>query len=155
MHRLPAAWRTRIVKKHLPPEGAWWLRERVESRMPVHIRTTVEEAREADGRVILRLRVANNSGERQLVVDHVIAGTGYDVDVERLDFLHPALRRAIQRIERAPRLNANFETSVPGLGVIGPASAMSFGPLFRFVAGSEYTARVVSAHLAPQTLPTA
>jgi FAD-dependent urate hydroxylase len=147
MHRLPAGWRTRIVKKHLPPEGAWWLRERVEGRVPVHVGTTIEEAREADGRVLLRMRVANSS-ERQLVVDHVVAGTGYDVDVERLDFLDPALRRAIQRIGRAPRLSANFETSVPGLAVIGPASAMSFGPLFRFVAGAEYAARVVSAHLA-------
>jgi hypothetical protein len=30
----------------------------------------------------------------------------------------------------------------------GPASAMNFGPLFRFVAGAEYSAPVVSAHLA-------
>jgi hypothetical protein len=64
------------------------------------------------------------------------------------------LRGAIQRLGRAPRLNANFETSVPGLSVIGPASAMSFGPLFRFVAGSEYTARVVSENLASHALPT-
>jgi FAD-dependent urate hydroxylase len=155
MHSLPDAWRTRIVKKHLPPEGAWWLRQRVENRVPIHIGTTVDEAREADGRVALRLRLANSFGERQLLVDHIIAGTGYDIDVERLVFLHPTLRRAIQRLGRAPKLNANFETSVPGLGVIGPASAMSFGPLFRFVAGSEYAARVVSAHLASQPLPTA
>jgi cation diffusion facilitator CzcD-associated flavoprotein CzcO len=154
MHRLPASWRTRIVKKHLPPEGAWWLRERVENRIPVHVGTTVAEAREMHGRLALRLRVANDGGERQLLVDRVIAGTGYDIDVERLVFLHPALRGAIQRIGRAPRLNATFATSVPGLGVIGPASAMSFGPLFRFVAGSEYSARVVSAQLASHGLAT-
>jgi thioredoxin reductase len=153
MHHLPAAWRARLVKKHLPPEGAWWLRERVENRMPVHTGTTVDEAREADGRVALRLRVANESRERRLRVDHVIAGTGYDIDVERLVFLHPTLRNSIQRLGRGPRLNAIFETSVPGLGVIGPASAMSFGPLFRFVAGSEYTAQVVSTHLASHALP--
>jgi len=136
-----------MVKKHLPPEGAWWLRERVENRMPVHVGTTVVEARELNGRVALRLRAANDSSERQLLVDHVIAGTGYDIDVERLVFLDPALRSSIQRLGRAPKLNANFETSVSGLGIIGPASAISFGPLFRFVAGSEYAARVVSAHL--------
>ena len=84
------------------------------------------------------------------MVDHVIAGSGYVIDVERLDFLHPKLRSAIQCLERAPRLNATFEASVPGLHVIGPASAMSFGPLFRFVVGAEYTARTVSAHLASQ-----
>jgi hypothetical protein len=29
---------------------------------------------------------------------------------------------------------------------------MSFGPLFRFVVGAEYTARIVSAHLASEVL---
>ena len=148
MHRLPNAWRTRFVKNHLPPEGAWWLRDRVENRVPIHTGTMVVEAREAAGRVALRLHTAKDRSDRQLVVDHVIAGSGYDVDVERLDFLDPKLRRRIQRLERAPRLNATFETSVPGLRFIGPASAMSFGPLFRFVVGAEYTARIVSSHAA-------
>lgn len=154
MHRLPETWRTHLVKKHLPPEGAWWLRERVENRMPVHVGTTIEEASKADGRVSLRLRVANESSERRLLVDHVIAGTGYDIDVERLAFLDPTLRAAIRRLGRAPMLNATFETSVPGLGIIGPASAMSFGPLFRFVAGAEYTAQMISTHLTSRALPT-
>ncbi|MCP6756792.1 hypothetical protein NL533_34720, partial [Klebsiella pneumoniae] len=79
--------------------------------------------------------------------DHVISGTGYDLEVERLNFLHSALRGAIRRIGRAPSLDARFETSIPGLSIIGPSSAVSFGPLFRFVAGSEYTARVVASHV--------
>ena len=148
IYHLPDGWRSRFVNTHLAPGGAWWLRDRVEDRMPVHFGATVEAGNEARGRVALQLRVADDSRERQLIVDHVIAGTGYDIDVDRLVFLDPALRAAIHRLGRAPRLNAEFETSVLGLGVIGPASAMSFGPLFRFVAGSEYTARVVSASLA-------
>jgi FAD-dependent urate hydroxylase len=151
MHRLPQAWRTRFVKSHLPPEGAWWLRERVENKVPIHTGIAVVEAHEAAGRVALQLRNAKDGSERQLMVDHVIAGTGYDIDVERLGFLHPKLRCEIKRLERAPSLNANFETSVPGLRFIGPASAMSFGPLFRFVVGAEYTARIVSADLASRT----
>lgn len=147
-HRVPAAWRTRFVKNHLPAEGAWWLRDRVENRVPFHFGTTVVEARELDGRVALRLRGPGNGDERQLIVDRVVAGSGYDIDVERLEFLHPELRRIVQCIERAPRLDANFEASVPGLSFIGPASAMSFGPLFRFVVGTEYTSRIVAAHLA-------
>jgi FAD-dependent urate hydroxylase len=154
MHHIPDTWRTRLVQKHLPPEGAWWLRERVENRMPVHVDTTIEEAHKENGRVSLRLRNTKDGGERQLLVHHVIAGTGYDIDVGRLAFLDPTLRAAIRRLGRAPVLNATFETSVPGLGIIGPASAISFGPLFRFVAGAEYTARVVSAHLASRALPT-
>jgi cation diffusion facilitator CzcD-associated flavoprotein CzcO len=147
LHRLPSALRSSLVKNHLPPGGAWWLRERIEQQVPVHTGTTVDAARDVGGRVELRLRVADGCRERQLIVDHVVAGTGYDIDVERLAFLDPKLRCKIRRLGRAPILDSNFETSVPGLGVVGPASAPSFGPLFRFVAGSEYTARVVSAHI--------
>ena len=150
MHRLPNSWRTRFVKNHLPAEGAWWLRDRVENKIPIHTGTVVVEAREAGGRVALRLHAAMDRSDRQLVVDHVIAGSGYDIDVERLDFLHPGLRSQIQRLGLAPKLSATFETSVPGLRFIGPASAMSFGPLFRFVVGAEYTARIVSARMASQ-----
>jgi cation diffusion facilitator CzcD-associated flavoprotein CzcO len=147
MHRVPARWRTRFVKSHLPAEGAWWLRHRVETRLPIHLGVTVVKAREVSGRVALELRRAGDGSERRLMVDHVIAGSGYDIDVERLMFISQGLRCAIQRLERAPKLNATFETSVSGFHFIGPSSAMSFGPLFRFVIGAEYSARVVSAHL--------
>ena len=148
MHRVPAAWRTRFVKNHLPPEGAWWLRKRVENQVPVHTQTLIIDAFERDGQAVLRLRTGKDSCEHQLVVDNVIAGTGYDLSVDRLEFLDQGLRSSIARLERAPRLNPVFEASVPGLHFIGPSSAMSFGPLFRFVVGAEYTARRVCAHLA-------
>jgi FAD-dependent urate hydroxylase len=147
MHRVPARWRTRFVKAHLPAEGAWWLRHRVENQLPVHLGAEVVAAREESGRVALELRLADDAGERRLMVDHVIAGTGYDIDVERLAFISRDLRCAIQRLVRAPKLSATFETSISGLHFIGPSSAMSFGPLFRFVTGAEYSARVVSAYL--------
>jgi hypothetical protein len=148
MHRVPAKWRTRFVRSHLPAEGAWWLRNRVEERMPILSGATVVNAREVAGRVQLDLNLEKCGSKRRLTVDHVIAGCGFEVDVSRLIFIHPKLRFAIQRLESAPKLNATFETSVPGLHFIGPASAMSFGPLFRFVVGAEYSVRVVSAHLA-------
>jgi FAD-dependent urate hydroxylase len=145
-HRMPSHWRTRFVKRHLPPEGAWWLRERVEGRVPVHLTTAILEARQTGGAVELRLGV-KNGGERRIKVDYVIAGTGYEIDVSRLSILDPKLRDAIETQALAPKLNAKFEASVAGLRFIGPASAMSFGPLFRFVVGAEYTAQTVSAHL--------
>jgi cation diffusion facilitator CzcD-associated flavoprotein CzcO len=155
MHRLPAKWRTDFVKRHLPAEGAWWLRDRVEHKIPIQFGTTVVGARESAGRALLELRHARNRSGRQLVVDHVIIGSGYDIDIDRLEFIAPKLRSAIARLERAPKLNASFETSVAGLYFIGPTSAMSFGPLFRFVVGAEYTARAISAHLATQVLSAA
>lgn len=147
MHRVPAIWRTRFVQSHLPAEGAWWLRHRVETRLPIHLGLTVVNAREVCGRVALGLRLASDAGERRLMVDHIIAGSGYDIDVGRLTFISQDLRCAIQRLGRAPKLNASFEASVSGLHFIGPSSAMSFGPLFRFVVGADYSARVVSTRL--------
>jgi hypothetical protein len=152
VHNVPDTWRTRFAKTHLPAEGAWWLRNRVENKLPVHLGVTVVEALEAGSRAVLKLRVARDRSERQFVADHVVAGTGFDVDVDHLAFIEKRLRSAIARLERSPRLNASFESSVPGLHFIGPTSAMSFGPLFRFVVGAEYSVQVLSACLAPRAL---
>ena len=147
MHRLPGAVRTPFIARYLPPEGAWWLRDRVEGLVPVQLTTTVVSATEKGGQVLLKLRHSNGNRDSELVVDHVIAGSGYVIDVDRLEFLDEKLRLAVQRIGHAPRLGASFETSIPGLRFIGPASVTSFGPLFRFVAGTEYSARTVSDQL--------
>jgi hypothetical protein len=42
----------------------------------------------------------------------------------------------------------SFESSVKGLYFVGPMSAMSFGPLFRFVAGADFTVRILARQLA-------
>ncbi len=146
--RLPTSWRTRFVRSHLPAEGAWWLRERVEGIVPVSCNTVVMSAAANGGGLQLRLRDGRVGTEQSLQVDHVIAGSGYCVEVERMTILDPALRAGIRRLEGAPLLNAVFATSVPGLHVVGPAAAMSFGPLFRFVVGAGYTAQILAAHLA-------
>jgi thioredoxin reductase len=148
LNRLPERWRIQLTKNHLPPEGAWWLRERVENLVPVSYETTVVEAREEGGRVVLQTQSARGGKQRSFKVDHVVAGSGYDISVKRLNFLDPQLRSSIDCVEGAPRLNARFEASVPGLYFAGPTSAMSFGPLFRFVVGADYTARTVSSQLA-------
>jgi thioredoxin reductase len=152
MHRLPGPWRTRFVKSHLPAEGAWWLRERVEGVVPIHCGTAIVQAAEHGSRLALRLREGKTGKERSIEVDHVVAGSGYVIDVDRMLVLEPKLRARIQRLEAAPRLSSIFESSVPGLHIIGPASAMSFGPLYRFVVGAEYTSETVAEHLARQAV---
>jgi hypothetical protein len=97
---------------------------------------------------VLELSTNGSTVTQNLIVDHVVSGTGYHIDVEQLDYLEPSLREEIKCYERAPRLNAKFESSARGLRFIGPASAMSFGPLFRFVVGADYTAKTVAADLA-------
>jgi FAD-dependent urate hydroxylase len=150
LHLLPERLRTPFVLNHLPPEGAWWLRPRVENLVPVDLNSTVIEARESGQRVSLRVLDSSNNTERQIEVDHVIAGSGYDINVNRLDYLDPTLRSEVACIERSPNLNARFESTAPGLHFIGPISAISFGPLFRFVGGCGYTAQTLSAHLSAQ-----
>ncbi len=148
IHRVPDVWRTQFVRNHLPAEGAWWLRDRVVGKVPVRFDTTVVAASEAGGRLALELCNARSHSKETLIVDQVVAGTGFKVDIGRLRFLDSELASEIELISGAPRLNHTFECSVPGLHFIGPASAMSFGPLFRFVAGTEYAAQAVTAHMA-------
>jgi FAD-dependent urate hydroxylase len=130
----------------LPPEGAWWLRDRVDGKAETLTATSVADAREDAGACVLTLSANGKRLQRRF--DHVIAGTGFKVDVDRLGFLDAGLRQAIRRIMGSPRLNRRFETSVKRLHVIGPASALSFGPLFRFVVGAHYTVRTLARHFA-------
>ena len=148
VHRAPDLWRERFVKNHLPAEGAWWLRDRVVGKVPVRFDTTVVGVSEAGGRLQLELLNGRSNSKGSLVVDQVVAGTGYSVEVTRLRFLDLELASKIALSCGAPRLNHAFESSVPGLHFVGSASAMSFGPLFRFVVGAEYTARAITAHMA-------
>ena len=148
VHHAPDRWRMEFVKRHLPPEGAWWLRPRVEGKAKVHAGVAVADARPSAGGVELLLRGLKDGAETRVECEHVIAGTGYCVDVDRLDFLSPDIRARIGRLQGAPKLNAAFESTVRGLYFVGPASAMSFGPLFRFVVGAEYTSKIVAESLA-------
>jgi cation diffusion facilitator CzcD-associated flavoprotein CzcO len=146
VHMLPLERRTPFVKGYLGPASPWWIKDRVLGKVPIHVRHEVVEAGTAGDRAQLKMR--NGDGRlRTVEVDFVIAGTGYDVDVSRLTFLDPEMTGCIQRIERAPNLKINFESSVPGLYFTGPFSFMCFGPLFRFVTGAEVTARRLARHL--------
>jgi hypothetical protein len=46
-------------------------------------------------------------------------------------------------------LGRGFETSVPGLHVVGALSLGSYGPVVRFVSGTWSTAPAVAAAIAP------
>ncbi|MGA7541105.1 MAG: NAD(P)-binding domain-containing protein [Steroidobacteraceae bacterium] len=148
LYHVPDYWRIPFVNTHLPPEGAWWLRSRVEGVVPTELNTTIVETTESPQGVVLRLRRQGEQCERTLTVDHVIAGTGYRVDVNGLDFLDASLRAGIDHLHGAPKLSPRFESSVAGLRFVGPIAAMSFGPLFRFVVGAEYTAKVIATDVA-------
>ena len=81
--------------------------------------------------------------------DHVLLGTGYQVDVARYGFLAPELVRRIDRVNGHPRLDYGFQSTVPGLHFVGAPAAWSHGPLMRFVAGAAFAARSVTRGILP------
>ncbi len=144
---IPERRRVRFVNGYLGPAAPWWIKDRVDGKVPIHPRTLVVGAEPAGQRVRLRLRV-QGEGERTLEVDHVISGTGYVPDLDRLPYLDPGLRGRMRRVERGPSLSMSFESTVEGAYFVGPVAALCFGPLFRFVCGADYAAPALARHLA-------
>jgi hypothetical protein len=89
--------------------------------------------------------VDDRGNTRELEADHIVAATGYRVDLRRLKFLPSETLGQIEMVDYTPVLSSRFETSVPGLFIVGPAAANCFGPLMRFACGN----RFVSHRLAP------
>lgn len=147
IHALPRERRLRLVKEILGPGGAWWLRDRFAGAVPVFAGHSLAESSVVDGRVRLVLR-ANGDAPLEIVTEHVVAATGYRVDVDRLELLDADIRAEIKRIAGAPALSSTFESSARGLYFAGLAAANSFGPLLRFVCGTDFTTRRIGGALA-------
>jgi thioredoxin reductase len=105
----------------------------------------VRQAKAEQGRICLE--VQGSDGVKTIWTDHVIAATGYKVDLDRLDYLGQDLKQSIAREGGAPVLNSRFETSVPGLFIVGIASAPTFGPVMRFMFGAKHLAPALTQRL--------
>jgi FAD-dependent urate hydroxylase len=146
--RLPRSTRVYRARTALGPAGATWLRSRVEGQFPALTGYSVKWARVQDAGV--RLGLAGTDGSsRELAADHVIAGTGYRTDLTRLSFLADPM---LSRLRTVPgtgssAVGRDYESSVPGLYVMGPAVAPTMGPVMRFVFGSEHAATTVARQL--------
>ena len=146
-HRLPEPTRVRTVNTALGPAGAWWLKQRLLGQQASLLTGHTIRSAEADGDR-MRLRVERADGAViDWSTDHLIVGTGYRVDLDRLPFLTERLCASLHRVERAPLLSPTFEASAPDLYFIGLASAYSLGPMMRFVYGADYSARRLVAQL--------
>jgi thioredoxin reductase len=147
-HFLPRSLRTRIVRRHLGPGAAYFIRPHVDGLVPFHIGYSVAKAMpSADGGVVLT--GVNERGETlELRADHIVAGTGYKASIAKLPYLHPSLVASIATENDTPLLTRHFEsTSVPGLYFTGLLAANSFGPQLRFAFGAKYCAKHLAAHL--------
>lgn len=139
-HYLPQSLRIDLVRKTLGPSAGWFMRDKVMNRVPLVLGHKVENAQLKGHQVRLSLRGLDGS-IREMEADHVIAGTGYKVDMERLNFLHPGIRAKVNCAAGSPILSASFESSVPGLYFAGLSAANSFGPVMRFAFGAGFAAR--------------
>jgi len=142
-HPLPESFRLEIVRKALGPSGGWFARDKVIGKVPLSLGCTPEQAHIQNGRVHLKVR-DKNGAERELQAEHVIAATGYKVNLDRLRFLSPEIRSKLKAVERTPVLSTSFESSVPGLYFVGVSAANSFGPVMRFAFGAGFAARTVT-----------
>ncbi|AKN75152.1 oxidoreductase [Streptomyces sp. PBH53] len=144
---LPEAVRHHLVRRVLGPLGAWWLRERFESAVRVREVARVVGAEARDGSPVLTVRT-HGGGTEHLAADHVIAATGYRVDIAAMDFLGHELRTRLAVSRGAPRLGPGYVSSVPGLYFTGLPAASSYGPVMRFVCGTEFASPRLAKHLA-------
>ncbi len=140
---LPEATRVLRARTALGPAGASWLRGRVEGEFPILAGHALDWA--ASGPDGVRLGLARSSGTRtEVAADHVIAATGYRPDLSRLTFLDEELRSGLRTVARTPVVDRDYQTSSPGLYVVGPGVAPTFGPVMRFVYGADHAARTVA-----------
>lgn len=139
---LPQSIRSRLTRRLLRPGGSPWLRRLVQQ----HARVTegisvVQVEREADA-----LSLGLSDGSRR-EVDAVILATGYRFSLERLGFVDEELRSRIAVVHGWPVLDRWFRSTDPNVFFVGYAAEGRFGPLSRFVLGTDFTARRVAAAL--------
>jgi FAD-dependent urate hydroxylase len=135
--RLPQDMR---VMKALTVTGtsvSWWLKDRIDGVVDVLTNHHVREAMPVGSGVQLLI----DGPERSSIdVDHVIAGTGFRIDLARLSFLPERLRTRIATLNGYPMVTRVGESTVPGLYFVGSLTAVSLGPSARFIAGTHNTA---------------
>jgi cation diffusion facilitator CzcD-associated flavoprotein CzcO len=129
-------------RRALRPAGARWLVNRFKD-IPISKGRFVEAAVPLDDK--LRIRLDDGSFRD---ADHVLLGTGFEVDVTRYSFLPSELSRELAQVSGFPRLTKSFESSISGLHFLGAPASWNFGPLMFFVCGTDFAARRLARHIA-------
>ena len=146
-HYLPETLRLQIVRRTLGPAGGWFMKDRVIGRIPLLVGSSLEDAEVKQDRVHLTIRGAD--GELQeLLADHVIAATGYELDLQRFEFLAGEIRSGLKAVDGTPILSSSMKSSIPGLYFMGAIAANSFGPVMRFAFGARFAAARIDRALA-------
>ena len=136
--RLPRVIQNWWGPRSIRPAASSWVKART-ANVKISTGRLVVQARSQGERIAVQLDDGSESR-----FDHVLLGTGFQVDVARYPFLSPQVVEKIERVDGFPVLDEGFETSLPGMHFIGAPAAWSFGPLMRFVAGAEFASPAVA-----------
>ena len=136
-HRLPMALRSPVSRlagraKVTPDLAATYADNRVEK---VFGDAADMGLKEIGGRMI---------GIAGVPFDTVVAATGYRPIASELPFLATGLAWALRN---RPSIAADFQSSVPGLFLVGAVAESSFGPAMRLIYGTRLAAQRVGASL--------
>lgn len=141
MTYFPLGLRDKIRKRAVRAAGAPWLRNRLKD-VRFNIGRHMTEAKSVGSQVEIKL-----DNGTILRADHVLLGTGYDVDISRFSFLTPQVLKGIRTFDGYPILRSGLETSLPGLHFSGAAAARSFGPLLYFVCGTDFASHELTSSI--------
>lgn len=144
---LPSSTRDKIAREFAGPAAGWPIHERFDKAVSVLAHSQITSMQEMGSKLQVEIQDQSSQFQR-LEVDQLICATGYHSDLTRLKFLAPEVREKVGVINGSPVLSANFESSSRDLYFLGKPSALTFGPLMRFVCGTEYAAKRLSRHLA-------
>jgi thioredoxin reductase len=131
--KLPQDLRLTKARTVLGPRGAWWLRDRIIGKVDVLAGHELSGAEASGSGVRLSFRDPKQSS---IEADHVIAGTGYHLNVGNLDFLPQEVKKHIDVLSGYPVLSRGGESTVPGLYFTGALASYALGPSQRFIAGT-------------------
>jgi thioredoxin reductase len=137
-YQMPQDFRHLVVRKHLGPAPGWTSRNEVERNVSVMLGARISGSAIRGDLAAVRFQMLDGT-ETTVEAEHVIAATGYQVNMRRLRFIGDGIMRQLDLADQSPVLSRHFETSVPGLFVVGTAAANSFGPMLRFAYGAGFT----------------
>jgi thioredoxin reductase len=141
LYHVPLGMKDKIRERAVRSAGAPWLVPRL-TKVKITTGRYVSSAREVRGEVQL---ILDNGVEKR--VDHVVLGTGYNVDLKKYTFLPPELIADLRKLGGYPDVGAGCSTSIPGLHFIGATAARKFGPLLYFVTGTEFASNELTQYI--------
>jgi lysine/ornithine N-monooxygenase len=149
--KLPAAGQEEI-RQRLWAEGRLKVEPWLEARIPNNAvnlwphTQLVSCAEQSDGALAATL----DNGET-LIVDQVIAATGYKVDIERIPFIAAGnLLEQLAIRNGFPELDEHFQTNVSGLYMTSMPAVQDFGPFWGFTIAAPVSAQIIGRQLLRQ-----